>query len=201
MSAVDGPKISAGLVQRVKNILVKPDAEWAAIESEPASIQGLFTGYAAILAAIGPLCGIVGRSLLGMGLFHVSIIAAVVGAVVGWVLSLAGVFLFGLVIEALAPSFDGTKDRLSAFKVAVYSWTAAWLAGVFQIFLPLAPLGILGLYSFYLLYRGLPVLMKAPQEKALGYTAVTVIIGVVIYAVVLGVAASVMTFGLLTRFY
>jgi hypothetical protein len=201
MSAVDGPKISAGLVQRVKNILVKPDAEWAAIESEPASIQGLFTGYAAILAAIGPICGIVGHSVLGVGLFHVSIIAAVVGAVIGWALSLAGVFLFGFVIEALAPSFDGTKDRVSAFKVAVYSWTAAWLAGVFQIFLPLAPLAILGLYSFYLLYRGLPVLMKAPQEKALVYTIVTVIVGVVINAVVLGVAASVMTLGLLTRFY
>jgi hypothetical protein len=34
---------------------------------------------------------------------------------------------------------------------------------------------VLGLYSLYLLYSGLPVLMKVPQDKAAGYTLVVVI--------------------------
>ena len=33
------------------------------------------------------------------------------------------------IIASLAPTFGATKDRLQAFKVAIYSYTAAWLAG------------------------------------------------------------------------
>ncbi len=40
--------------------------------------------------------------------------------------------------------------------------------------------GLLGLYSLYLLYTGLPVLMKSPPEKALGYTVVVIIVGIIL---------------------
>ncbi len=108
-----------------------------------------------------------------------------------YVLGLAGVFLLGLVIEALAPTFGGTKDRLQAMKVAVYSSTAAWVAGIFGIFPPLAILSLVGLYGLYLLYLGLPKLMKAPQEKALAYTAVSVVAYIVIFIVVGAIASAV----------
>jgi hypothetical protein len=54
-------------------------------------------------------------------------------------------------------------------------------------------LGIVGLYSLYLLYLGLPVLMKVPEEKALGYTAVVIIAAIVLFLVVGLVAGSFMT--------
>jgi ABC-type dipeptide/oligopeptide/nickel transport system permease component len=48
----------------------------------------------------------------------------------------------------------------------------------------LAPLALLGaLYGFYLLYRGIPVLMKAPDDKAMPYTAVVVVAAVVLFFV------------------
>ncbi|HEV8613124.1 MAG TPA: YIP1 family protein, partial [Gemmatimonadales bacterium] len=97
--------------------------------------------------------------------------------------------VLALIIDALAPSFGGQKNPIQALKVAVYSSTAAWLAGIFAIIPSLGVLGILGLYSLYLLYLGLPILMKAPQDKAIGYTLVVVIVGIVIF-VVIGVVAS-----------
>jgi hypothetical protein len=54
---------------------------------------------------------------------------------------------------------------------------------------PLGFLQIVGLYSLYLLYLGLPVLMKTPQDKALIYTIVVVIAAIVIFAVI-GVVGS-----------
>ena len=45
-------------------------------------------------------------------------------------------------------------------------------------------LQILGLYSLYLLYLGLPLLMKAPEERALVYTVVVIVVGMVIMAVI-----------------
>jgi hypothetical protein len=100
-----------------------------------------------------------------------------------------------LIIDALAPSFGGAKGKVQAFKVAAYSSTAAWLAGFFGIIPMLGILAIVGLYSFYLLYLGLPRLMRCPQDKALGYVIVTVLATIVLYVVIGVVVSSVMMIG------
>lgn len=192
----EGSPERQALVARVKNILMKPAAEWLVIDAEPATVRGLYTGYACILAAIPAVATLVGGQIFGHGAFGVTfrppLIGAVVSTVVSYVLSLAMVYLLALIIDALAPSFDGAKDRLQALKVAVYASTAGWVAGVFMLLPALSILGVLGgLYSLYLLYRGLPVLMKAPQTKALGYTAVTVIVAIVLSIAVGAVGAAV----------
>ena len=51
-------------------------------------------------------------------------------------------------------------------------------------------LGILGLYSLFLLYLGLPTLMKVPQEKALSYTVVVIVAAIVLFMVIGLVAGS-----------
>jgi hypothetical protein len=89
-----------------------------------------------------------------------------------------------MIIDALAPSFGGTKNQTRAFKVAIYSATASWVAGVFMLIPALAPLGIIGLYSLYLLYVGLPILMKAPEDRALGYTVVTIICAIILFIII-----------------
>lgn len=100
--------------------------------------------------------------------------------------------VLSLIIDALAPTFNGTKDKVQSMKVAVYSMTAAWVASIFNLFPALAWLGgLLGLYGFYLLYLGLPTLMKTPQDKALGYTVVVVISAIVLAMVASAIAAGV----------
>jgi hypothetical protein len=36
----------------------------------------------------------------------------------------------------------------------------------------------------YLLFLGLPVLMKSPQEKSLGYTATIIVAAIILFAVI-----------------
>ena len=180
----------SGLVERARNILLKPVETWTVIADEPATAGGLFTGYAAILAAIPPVAGFIGGQVFGHGIFGITyrppFIGALVGAILQYVLSLVGIYIVALIIDALAPSFDGQKNRVQALKVTVYSYTAAWVAGAFAIIPALSLLSILGgLYSLYLLYLGLPRVMRSPESKAVGYTAVTVIV-----AVVLGIVVS-----------
>lgn len=73
---------------------------------------------------------------------------------------------------------------MQALKVAAYSSTAAWLAGIFILIPALGFLQILGLYSLYLLYLGLPRLMKTPEDKALVYTAIVIVAAFVIIAII-----------------
>lgn len=183
-----------GLVDRVKNILLSPRQEWEVIDGETATVGSLYTGYILPLAAIPPVCQAIGYSVFGMslpfvGTWRTPIGSAITSAIVTYVLTLIGVYLLSLIIDNLAPTFGGTRSAIQALKVAAYSYTAAWVAGIFALIPGLRVLSILGIYSLFLLYLGLPVLMKSPKEKALGYTAVVLIVGIII-SFVIGAVAS-----------
>jgi hypothetical protein len=182
------------LVDRVKNILLTPKTEWPVIDAEPTTVGDLYKGYIIPLAAIGPIAQAIGWSIFGMripfaGTYRMPIGTALTQAVVQFILVLAGVYILALIVDALAPSFGGTQSRIQALKVVAYSYTAAWVAGIFGLIPALSILGILGLYSLYLLYLGLPVLMKAPAEKALSYTVVVILSAIVLFMLIAYVAS------------
>lgn len=181
------------IVDRATAIILRPRQEWDVIRGEQTSTAELYRGYVVPLAAIGPVATLIGIAVFGisiplLGTVQVPIGTALAQAVVTYALTLAGTYVFALVIDALAPTFSGTKSSIQALKVAVYGSTAGWLAGIFSLIPALSFLGILGLYSIYLLYLGLPVLMGAPRERALPYTVVAVIAVIVIYVVIGAVA-------------
>jgi hypothetical protein len=198
MSAVEPGAATSGLVERVKSILLRPSSTWDVIDTEPATTAGLFKNYAAILALIPAVCGLIGGSILG-GAFGLKtpILFGLFSAIVGYVLNLAMVFVLGLIIDGLAPSFDGQKNQVQAMKLAVYSSTAGWVAGIFALVPVIGLLAALAsLYGIYLLYLGLPKLMKSPEAKAFGYTAVTVIVAIILSFVITAVTAMVGGLGL-----
>lgn len=196
---MDSPNTPAptrtALIERTKQILLQPASEWERIDVEPTSIAGIYRAHVIPLAAIPAVCGLIGGLLIGHSMFGItyrpSVAGAVTGAVVSYALTLVGVYVLAVIIDVLAPNFNATPNRTQAFKVAAYSGTASWVAGVFAIIPALAWLSLLGIYGLYLLYLGLPRLMKAPEEKALGYTALTVIAAVVLALIVGAITAPV----------
>jgi hypothetical protein len=182
------------LVERVKRILLSPKTEWEVIDAEPATPGALYTGYIMPLAAIGPIAQLIGYSAFGitvpfMGTYRVPIGSALTSAIVSYVLTLIATYVLALIIDALAPTFNGQRNQIQALKVAAYSSTASWVAGVFALIPGLRLLTILGLYSLYLLYLGLPILMKSPREKALAYTGLVVLAAIVLFLIT-GVVAG-----------
>lgn len=173
------------LLQRVKNILITPKTEWPVIDSEPSTIGGIYKNYVMILAAIPPVCLLLGLLLFGMPYFVFPMSYLIAQAVLSYVLALIGCYILALIIDALAPTFGGTKDRVKAFKVAAYSSTAAWVVGIFYLLPLLGILGLIaGLYGLYLLYLGLPVLMKTPADKSVVYTVAIIVAAIVLYLVI-----------------
>jgi hypothetical protein len=173
------------LIQRVKNILMTPKTEWPVIDSEPSTIGGIYKNYVMILAAIPPVCMLIGLLLFGIPYFVFPMSYLLAQAVISYLLALAGCYILALIIDALAPSFGGTKDRVKAFKVAAYSSTAAWVVGIFYLLPLLSILGLIaGLYGLYLLYLGLPVLMKTPADKSVVYTVAIIVAAIVLYVVI-----------------
>ena len=188
------------LVDRVKGILLTPKAEWEKIDTEPATVGSIYTGYVMILAAIPAVAAFIGWSVIGFGsvmgvAFKAPMSTGLTYAAVQYVGALVGTYIIALIIDALAPNFGAQKSQIQALKVAAYSSTAAWVAGIFNLIPSLAILSILGLYSLYLFFVGLPIVMKAPQDKAPGYALVVIVAAVVIFLVVGIIANRVVGFG------
>jgi hypothetical protein len=174
------------LIGRVKKICLTPQSEWSVIADESTPAAGLITQYVLPLAAVAAVAGFIGGSLIGqtvplVGTYRTPLATGLGLAVFSVVTAVIAVFVISLIIDALAPTFGAQKNSAQAFKVAAYSFTPAWVAGVFQILPALAILAVLGgLYGLYLLYLGLPRLMRCPADKAVGYTVVVVISAVVV---------------------
>ncbi|MBN9425293.1 MAG: YIP1 family protein, partial [Burkholderiales bacterium] len=182
------------IIDRVKAILLTPNSEWPVIDAEPDDIGGIYKKYLVYLAAIPAIAQFIGFSLIGIGGFGMSfrmpILSGLAGALVGYLLTLAMIYVMSLIVNALAPTFGGQKNPLAAFKLMAYGSTAMLLAGIFSLIPALSILGLVGLYSIYLIYVGLPTLMKCPKEKALPYTAVLIVCGIVANLIVGALSAG-----------
>jgi hypothetical protein len=172
------------IVGRVKGILLTPETEWASIEHEPGTPAYLFPNYVVFLAAIPPLAGFIGSSIIGVsgpaGTIRVPLVAGLLGAVFAYLLSFAIVYAVAIIIDQLAPRFGGQKDFASALKVTVYAFTPYWVLGICQMIAGLRFVGyVAALFGIYLLWLGLPRLMKVPADKAVPYVATTTVCAVV----------------------
>lgn len=176
----------AKLIARAKNILLTPKTEWPVIAAEQDTVANLYKNYIIILAAIPAVMRFIDSSIIGNTWFGVTVrvpfVSGIIGMIVGYALALAAVYLVGLIIDALAPSFGGEKNPIQALKTSAYMSTAAWIAGA-AVIVPwigwlIVWAGII--YGVYLLIVGLPHTMKCPSDKAVGYGIVTIIIAIVL---------------------
>jgi hypothetical protein len=186
------------LVDRVKNLLLSPAKEWEVIKGETWTTTDLFTKYAIILVAIPALAGFLGYTFFGLsygfGTFKLGFGTSLTWAILTYILSLVGVFVLGFIIDALAPSFGSTKDMVASLKVAVFSSTAGWVAGILNIFPVLSILVIIAsIYGLVLLYMGLERVKSVPKEKMVGYFVVVLIAAILVY-VVIGAIVSAIAF-------
>lgn len=184
------------IIKRAIAIITKPKEEWEVIKNESMTIADMFFKYAIILAAIPAIAGFIGWVAIGrsfgFGTLRVPFANGLVWAVLTYVLSLGGVYLMAFIIDALAPSFGSGKDMNRSMKVAVFSNTAAWIGGIFNIIPALAIVGLLcGIYTLVLLYMGLKSLKEVPQDKMAGYFVVTLIVEIVIFFIIFFLASRI----------
>lgn len=180
----------AKLIARVQAILLSPKTEWPVIAAEPETVAGLYKKYILILAAIPAVAAFIKGSLIGTTMFGITVRTpigmGITALIVGYALSLVVVYVMSLIVDALAPNFNGEKNPVQALKVVAYSYTASWVAGIATIIPWVGWLVALAgfIYGIYLLYLGLPHTMRNPDDKSVLYTVVIIVIGFVLSLVV-----------------
>lgn len=188
------------IMGRVRGVLLTPKTEWPVIAAEVDTVQTLYKRYILFVAAVPAIAYFLKMSVLGSGAFGVvvrwGLTASITAAVLQYAVSLLMVFIMALIVDALAASFASQKSQVQALKAVAYAWTAAW-AGACLIIIPwigwlFAWLGM-G-YAIYLLYWGLRTTLQTPADKAIVFTVVIALCGLVI-STVLGSIVAMATMG------
>ena len=199
-----GAGTASGLIQRIVNITLRPSSEWQVIAAEPPSLSRTVVGCVVPLAAIQSVLSFVHMAVIGVsvpfaGSIRMPMASSLGAALTGFVFSIIGMFLLALIVNAWAPFFNGRRSLAEALKVAAYAAVPGWVGSFFGL---LPVLGVLiglvaALYCIYVLYLGLPVVMRAPKERATGYTVAVILTGMLCGIVLGGVMMAV---GGLTHF-
>ncbi|MBI3439580.1 MAG: DUF1282 family protein [Proteobacteria bacterium] len=180
------------ILSRCYGLFRDPKGEWKQIRDEETTIPNILIGYVAPLAAIPSVCDLIGSSLFNH-MLQVEPGQAIIRAVIYWIINIALVGFLGILISIIANNFDAERNDLASQKIAAYSMTPAFLSGFFLLLPWLWWVSLFALAAMvFLMYRGLPILMKAPEDRALGYAA-TVTIAAMVAAIVLFALSSCMT--------
>src|SRR4051812_20850574 len=185
-----------GLVARVQRLLMSPASEWSVIDAEPANVPAIYQGYVGPLVIVSAIAGMIGAYLLVGAFFRPAIGGLLVSTLISIVLTMVGIYVFAIIIDALAPTFGAQKNMGQAFKVAAYSPTASWVGGIFMIIPVLGwIIALVGaVYSIYLLFVGLPKLMKPNPGQGVPYTVVAIVAMIILYVIIIYITAAARVF-------
>ncbi len=179
------------LIERVKNILITPKAEWEVVNAESATPQSLLVGYVlplAVVSAIGPvLTGLLFSGVFGFKYFLIT-------AVIGFIAQIVAYYVSVILVDLLAPSFGSEKNINKSAQLVAYSATPSYIGGLLS-FIPV--LGMLisiaaWVYGVYLMYLGVGPLKKTPEDKKVVYLLVVYVIWIALYFIIAAILGAIL---------
>ena len=185
------------LVDRAKNIILKPKDEWTLIDQEDTSVATLIVTYLFPLALIPAIAAFIGYGVIGVAFFGPILGWGIKMAIISLVTTIVGVYISAMIIDILAPNFGSIRDFRKTMQLVVYAYTPIMLAGAFQAIPALGVLGIVGLYGLYLLYVGIKPMMKTPDEKVTVYFVVSLLVIFAVYFII----GAILTVALIGKTY
>jgi hypothetical protein len=163
-------------------------------------VNSILISYVAILAAIPFVATLIG-DIVFYNVYAGFAVYAVVDAILRYILSIGEVFVVGMVIWKLAPTFGTATDQARSTMLAAYMFTPVFLISILDIVPYLGWIGFLGLlYGLYILYLGIPIMFNTPPGSVIGYTigilVVSFIVVGIIYAIIGVIDAAIFLSGL-----
>ncbi len=190
------------IVERIRNILVQPKQEWNRINEETPDTKSIFLGYVLPLSLIPAVATVIGWGLIGRTYREW---AGLVSSLRSWdyglsqgvisiITSVLAVFLAAIVIDILATSFKSEKNFARSFQLVAYSWTPVWIGGILNIIPALSFLGtLLGIYALVLLYFGIGLIKKTPEESKVGYFVISLLVMIVANFIIMLIVESIIS--------
>lgn len=186
-------------------LLTHPDREWEAIRNEPESIGKLYLGHVLLLALIPALAAFYGSTQVGWQIGDGQVIrltstSALQLSVLFYGAMLAGIYIIGRFIDFFAATYEVKDSTPRGITLAAYTATPVFLLGVIAVYPNIWINMIVGLvavaYAVYLLYEGLPILMKIPEDRGFMFASAVLTVGLVMFVGLLAITVVIWSVGI-----
>ena len=176
------------IVDRAKDIVLKPKETWEVIAQEPTAQKDLIMSYILPLAIIPAIASLIGYGFVGINLPLIGKVSSVEWglnqAITSFAGTFLGIFISGWIISLLAPSYNTKLSMDDAIKLVAYSYTPSLIAGVLYLIPALSIIAVVaGIYGLYILYLGFKPITKVADDKAGTYFVVSLLLIIVVFVV------------------
>ncbi len=171
-------------------LITEPDSEWSNIRNTPSGLLQLYLGQIIWLAALPALCTYIGTTRIGWSLpgsdhiVRLTSESATAMALLAWLAIIVGVATMGWFIHWMSGNFGSNPTLADCNAFSGYIAFPLFVAGICglypSIWLTICAGTIGAAASAYMLFKGLPVFMKIPPERAFIYANSILCIGLVV---------------------
>ncbi|MCP5169434.1 MAG: DUF1282 family protein [Hahellaceae bacterium] len=186
-------------------LFTHPDKEWASIRAEDESVGKLYFTHILLLALIPAAAGYygtteVGWSVAGGELVKLTSSSAMQLCGLFYVAMVTGVYLIGKFIDFFGATFGVEDSHPRGFILAAYTSTPLFIMGLIAVY-PVVWVNMLAgvvavAYAVYLLYEGLPILMKIPSERGFIFASSVLTVGLVMLVGLFAISVIVWSVGI-----
>lgn len=192
------------ILSRAQQILLNPKSCWTQIKSEELSVREIYIRYLLVLYAIAPVCMLIKSSIIGYSIpiigktYRTPFFGTLFHQILFYLVGLALIYVSAIIVEKLAPKFEGQTDTTNAFRLVAYSLTPACLVSFFVLFGALGSIIALlgGIYSLYVFFQGISPMTGVPEPRRPAFfivlALVVILVNLVIFAIVSMIARPAM---------
>lgn len=179
--------------KHVWGLMARPKDEWKSIRDERCTIGKCYCSHVLLLAALPAIAYFIGTSqvgwVIGTKSVRLSTESSLYIAALTYLTMLVGVFAMGKAIHWMSQTYGAKQNLPQSIALAAYTATPLFLTGIMLIY-PILWLNLLiGLmalaYTIYLLYIGVPIMMKISQERGFLFASAVMGVGLVMLVAVL----------------
>ncbi|MGQ7275549.1 Yip1 family protein [Marinobacter sp. V034] len=185
-------------------LFTRPDQEWEAIRNDSETLSRIYIGHIFLLALVPALAGFYGTTQVGWQVGDGQIIRLTTASALQlcglfYAAMLVGIYILGRFIDFFAATYGVQEDNPRGVVLAAYTATPIFLLGVIAAYPNIWINMLVGLvavsYAVYLLYEGLPILMKIPEDRGFMFASSVLTVGLVMLVALFAISVVIWSAG------
>jgi len=192
------------MISHVAGLFSHPLQEWREIRDTPEGVSHLYFAHVLFLALIPPVSMYIGTTKVGWTIGDGAPVmltesSALLMSVLTYLALLAGVAVMGAFINWMSRTYDSAPGLARCIVFAAYTATPLFVAGLCALYpnvilIMFAGIGAIA-YTVYLLYSGIPIFMKIPEDEGFIYASSILTIGLVMLVSLMAITVLIWSFG------
>lgn len=192
------------MISHVAGLFIHPHQEWEEIRDTQESVSHLYFAHVLLLALIPPVSMYIGTTKVGWVIGNGAPVmltesSAAIMSVLMYLAMLSGIAVIGAFINWMARTYDSTPGLGRCIVFAAYTATPLFVAGLCALYPNVILTMLVGIaavfHTVYLLYMGIPIFMKIPEDEGFIYSSSILTIGLVMFVSIMAITVLIWSFG------